>query len=684
MKKLIVLFFVSIACLQSMAQSNVEFTKDNFKDKKDALKDALEEIKLGDELYEMGPFLYRSALPHYLKANDFNPNNALLNYKIGTCYVFVKTVIKSKAVPYIEKAYKLNPTVSPDIHYLLGRGYHLTMQWDKAKQEYTMYRQTLSSKDIDKMKDVDKKLNECGYGINYMKNPIRVFIDNVGTTINSRFSDYTPVISADEDVMMFTSRRDNSTGAKLDQEGEYFEDIYISYKFNKEWTQAKNIGAPINTNGHDAIIGLSPSGQKLFMYIDDKGDGNIYECDLLGDKWSKPEKMPKPINSSSHESAATISFDGKTIYWVSDREGGLGGKDIYTCTKNEKGKWGEAVNMGAGINTPYNEEGVFMLPDGKTLYFSSEGHTSMGALDIFSSVYENGKWSTPQNIGYPVNTPDNDMFFVMSASGKHGYYSSIREDGQGEVDLYQISFLGVEKQMVLNTEDNLLANQTAPVSETNIAAQVEVKTSQLTLLKGIITDALTKNPLEALIEIVDNEKNVVIASFSSNSKTGKYLVTLPSGKNYGIAVKKEGYLFHSENFDIPLGSGYQEITKDVELKNIAVGSKIVLKNIFFDFDKATLRKESFNELENLTKLLNDVPSLKIEISGHTDGKGSAAYNLTLSDNRAKAVVDYLVGKGIAKDRLVAKGYGLTRPIATNDTEEGRQLNRRTEFEILSK
>ena len=214
-----------------------------------------------------------------------------------------------------------------------------------------------------------------------------------------------------------------------------------------------------------------------------------------------------------------------------------------------------------------------------------------------------------------------------------------------------------------------------------------VQAAQASFQHRLVLDLYPLNamdPLEALIEIVDNEKNVVIASFPSNSKTGKYLVTLPSGKNYGIVVKKEGYLFHSENFDIPLGSGYQEITKDVELKNIAVGSKIVLKNIFFDFDKATLRKESFNELENLTKLLNDVPSLKIEISGHTDGKGSAAYNLTLSDNRAKAVVDYLVGKGISKDRLVAKGYGLTRPIATNDTEEGRQLNRRTEFEILSK
>lgn len=684
MKKLIALFFVSIACLQSIAQINVEFTKDNFKDKKGGLKIALEEIKLGDEWFEQGDVTYRLALPHYLKANDFNPNNALLNYKIGCCYISLKKVIKSKAIPYIEKAYKLNPTVSTDIHYLLGRGYHLTMQWDKAKQEYALYRKILTLKEIDKMKSVDKKLSECGYGINYMKNPIRVFIDNIGITMNSPFSDYGPVISADEDVMMFTSHRDNSTGGIMDEFGEYFEDIYISYKFNKEWTQAKNIGTPINTNGNDAIIGLSPNGQKLFMYIDDKGDGNIYECDLLGDKWSKPEKMPKPINSSSKESAATLSYDARIFYWVSNREGGLGGSDIYYSIKNEKGKWGEAINMGADINTPYEEVGVFMLPDGKTMYFSSQGHTSMGGLDIFSTVYENGKWSKPQNIGYPVNTPDNDMFFVMSASGKHGYYSSIREDGQGEVDLYQISFLGVEKQMVLNTEDNLLANQTAPVSETNIAAQVEVKTSQLTLLKGIITDALTKNPLEALIEIVDNEKNVVIASFPSNSKTGKYLVTLPSGKNYGIVVKKEGYLFHSENFDIPLGSGYQEITKDVELKNIAVGSKIVLKNIFFDFDKATLRKESFNELENLTKLLNDVPSLKIEISGHTDGKGSAAYNLTLSDNRAKAVVDYLVGKGISKDRLVAKGYGLTRPIATNDTEEGRQLNRRTEFEILSK
>jgi len=198
-----------------------------------------------------------------------------------------------------------------------------------------------------------------------------------------------------------------------------------------------------------------------------------------------------------------------------------------------------------------------------------------------------------------------------------------------------------------------------------------------------ITDALTTKPLEATIEIIDNQANQVIASFTSNSSTGKYLVSLPAGKNYGIAVKKEGYLFHSENFDIPNTAAFQQVEKDVELKKVAVGSKIILKNIFFDFDKATLRPESTNELQRLTKLLNDVPTLKIEISGHTDSKGANEYNLKLSDNRAKAVVDYLIKAGISSNRLVYKGYGEEQPISTNETDEGRQLNRRTEFKILS-
>ncbi|MFN5786021.1 MAG: OmpA family protein, partial [Flavobacteriia bacterium] len=386
-----------------------------------------------------------------------------------------------------------------------------------------------------------------------------------------------------------------------------------------------------------------------------------------------------------HESSACYSPDGNALYFVTDKPGGLGDRDIYVSYKDAKGKWGEAINLGPVINTKYGEEAVYIHPDGKTLYFSSQGHQTMGGFDIFKSVYNDSLkiWSKPENIGFPVNTPDDDVFLVVSASGKRGYYTSFNPNGFGEKDLYMITFLGPEKPMAQRNEDNLIASQAAPVKETVVAPVMEIKEAQLTILKGVITDALTTKPLEATIEIIDNQANQVIASFTSNSSTGKYLVSLPAGKNYGIAVKKEGYLFHSENFDIPNTAAFQQVEKDVELKKVAVGSKIILKNIFFDFDKATLRPESTNELQRLTKLLHDVPTLKIEISGHTDSKGANEYNLKLSDNRAKAVVDYLIKAGISSNRLVYKGYGEEQPISTNETDEGRQLNRRTEFKILS-
>jgi outer membrane protein OmpA-like peptidoglycan-associated protein len=244
--------------------------------------------------------------------------------------------------------------------------------------------------------------------------------------------------------------------------------------------------------------------------------------------------------------------------------------------------------------------------------------------------------------------------------------------------------LGPEKPLVNNNEDNLLASIAQPVNETVIEKPVQIKENQVTILKGKVMDEISLNPLGAVIEITDNERNEVISSLESNSVTGKYLISLPSGKNYGIAVKAEGYLFHSENLNIPPTTTYREVEKDIKLKKLEVGSTIVLNNIFFDFDKSTLRTESYPELERLLKLLNDYPTLKIEISGHTDNKGSASYNKTLSENRAKAVVDYLTGKDINKSRLTYVGFGFDKPIATNDTDEGRQLNRRTEFKILSK
>ena len=684
MKKYIFLLILitMMAPLSLMAQ-NIEFEKSNFPDKPRELKEAKSNLSQGNKNYDMGRGMYVSALEYFLKAQAFNPNNALLNYKIGKCYI--NTVQKTKSIGYFEKALALEPSVANDIKYLLAQAYHLNLEFDKAIKMYQEYKGACTPEEIATVgPDIERRIAQCNVGLKLIQEPARVFIDNLGSTVNSIYPEYAPLITADESSIFFTSRRDNTTGGKRDPNDlGYYEDIYFSEKSGGDWTTPKNPVKPLNGSKHDATVGLSPDGQILLTYKGSNG-GDIYQCVLKGDKWDKPEKLPKTINTKMHESSATFSPDGRTLYFVSDREGGFGEGDIWMSKKDKKGKWGEAVNLGATINTKYDEEGVFMHPNGKTLYFSSQGHNSMGGYDIFKSTYENGIWSVPENIGYPINSADDDVFFSISASGIHGYYSSIKPDGYGMQDIYIITFLGAEKPVINNTEDNLLASLTAPVSDKVIEPTVEIKDNQLTLLKGVITDEITTLPVGAIIEITDNDKNEVIASFESNSKTGKYLVTLPSGKNYGLAVKAEGYLFHSENFNIPPTTSYREVEKNIQLKKVEVGSVIVLNNIFFDFNKSTLRPDSYAELDRLLKLLNDLPTLRIEISGHTDNIGSAAYNKTLSENRAKAVVDWLLGKGIKQDRLTYVGYGFDKPIATNDTEEGRQMNRRTEFKVIGK
>jgi outer membrane protein OmpA-like peptidoglycan-associated protein len=310
----------------------------------------------------------------------------------------------------------------------------------------------------------------------------------------------------------------------------------------------------------------------------------------------------------------------------------------------------------------------------------------MGGYDIFKTTYENGKWTKPENLGYPINTTGDDLYFTLSTSGVNGYYSSSHnKDSYGSHDIYKITFRGAKMNTINNNEDNLLAISDAAASLEIVEPELEIASTNVTLLKGQITDEFTGDPLLAEIELTDLASNKIIATFKSNKSTGKYLVTLPSGKNYGIAVKSENCLFHSENINIEdANSQYQEIVKDIQLKRIEVGSQVTMKNIFFDTGKSTLRDESKAELQNLIDLLNEIPSLKIEISGHTDNVGSKSSNQTLSENRAKSVVDYLVEKGISPDRLTYKGYGQEKPIADNATAEGRQQNRRTMFEVLSR
>jgi outer membrane protein OmpA-like peptidoglycan-associated protein len=693
----------------------VEFEKSNFPDKKDLLKEAKKNLDDGKDAFELGmkeysiildnyisiykgfpvsrndyrhagDIYFKEARPFLLKAQDFNPNNAVLNYMLGVIS-FNLSPQSEDGVKYFEKAFSLNGKIEEDASYFLAWAYQFQLKWDDAIKYYQIHLNFLNTDpkaNALAIEDVNKKIAECKIGKKETANPQRVFVDNLGPNINTSYPEYSAFITADESMIAFTACRNTTTGGKVDlQYGGHMEDLYESSKKDGKWLPAQNFGPIVNSEDHDATAGLSPDGNILFVYkFKEKDGGDIYVSNLNGNSWSKPEHLNKNINSKGHESSVSLSYDGKRLYFVSDREGGLGDRDIYYSDKDAKGDWGTAVNVGA-LNTKYGEEGVFIHPDGKTIYFSSKGHNTMGGYDIFKSTFENGKWGEPANLGYPINGPDDDVFFVISGSGNHGYFASSKQGGYGDKDIYKITFLGAEKPPVVMNEDNLLASVAAPVSEFK-AEKIISNGPKMTILKGVISDAKTHQLLEAAIELIDNSLNEVIATFKSNSTTGKYLVSLPSGKNYGIAVKKDGYLFHSENFDLKASEEYQEVEKDVALKPIEVGQSIVLRNIFFDFDKATIRPESANELDRLIKLLTDNPTLKIELGSHTDSKGSDEYNQKLSQSRSQSVVTYLIGKGIATDRLVAKGYGETVSVATNDTEAGRQENRRTEFKILSK
>lgn len=686
---------ISLFVMQTVnAQVDIEIDKKEFKVRKNGFRDAWKAVKYGDDLYKVNTSGgFRQAVMFYEEAYRYNGNNAELNYKLGVCYM--KDAQTDKAEEVLQKAIKKNPSVAPDAYYLLGKAYHNNYKFDEAIQTFTEFinkYQPTRDDDYDKkiIAKANRRIEECNSAKELVAKPTRVFIDNLGPAINTKYPEYGPVITADESMVVFTSRRDGTTGDARDEaDFQFYEDLYVAYKDDQDrWRNAVNM-RDLNTDGHDASIGLSYDGQLLYTY-NGTPTGTILYSELDGEEWSKPKELSKHINTKYHETSASVSSDGKYFYFVSDREKddfgmkSYGGKDIYYCEKTEKGKWGKVKNIGAGINTQYNEEACFIHPDGVTMYFSSEGYNSMGEYDIFKTVKDSmGNWSKPENLGYPVNTPDKDVFFVMAGSGRYGYYSTVRETGYGGQDIYRITFLGPEKLMVEALEDNLMASLNATITDKVVEQEVEIQKVRLTLLKGTVTDAISGEPIRAEIEIVDNEKNEVVTTTKSNSSSGKYMISLPSGKNYGISVKADDYLFHSENFNIPAATGYQEVIKDVILSKVGVGTKIVLKNIFFDYNKSTLRSESYPELERLKKLLEAYPEMRIEIGGHTDNRGSLKYNTDLSQARAKAVVDYLVSVGISASRLEFKGYAYLQPIDTNDTDEGRQNNRRVEFKVLS-
>lgn len=655
-----------------------------FAQKQVAQDDAL--VALGDELFHFGD--KKDARDLYLQALEMNPNHLKANYMIGRCYL--ETTEKKKAVPYFLKAFEINKEVSPDIMYKIAASYHYGAEFDNAMKYYRMHEASLNPTKLETMRTTlqeerakcDKKIFECMNGKIYYANPKDYPIQNIGLPVNSEYHEYAVAITADQSTMIFTSRREGGIGQNKDVDNEFFEDIWITTKSNNQWTPPRNLGKNINTLSHDASIGFSPDGKKLFIYKSENG-GDIFYSDKINDTtWSIPKNIGPIINSKFTETSVSISHDGKNLFFSSDRPGGFGKMDIYKAELDQNGVWGKPYNLGSKINTIYDEDSPFMDLNEKTLYFSSRGMKSMGGYDIYKSTYDKEKfqWSEAENLGYPLNSPDDDIYFVISGDGKTGYYASAKEGGMGENDIYAINMerTSVISEYKKSKLDLALQNTT---NETSQVLQIgELK--QITVVKGKITDETSQQPLVASIKMNDI-KTLQNVSLANAKPDGSYEITITSGFDYLLEVEKLGYFYYSEQVKIPYSDKFQSISKDVSLKKLTKGSKIILKNVFFDVGVANLRDESKLELELLYELLRTNPNLKIEVSGHSDNVGADASNLQISKDRAQQVYNYLINKGIKSERLRYAGYGKEKPIASNETEAGRQQNRRTEFEIIS-
>ena len=487
--------------------------------------------------------------------------------------------------------------------------------------------------------------------------PVPFNPQNMGAAVNSSSDEYLPALTADGKTLVFTRRlpRRASTTARTPEE----EDFYLSRRENGQWTKAERMPEPVNSNDNEGAQCISQDGRIMFFTACDRQGGagrcDLYMCIRRGDQWGKPRNLGAQVNSGAWESQPSFSIDGKTLYFVSDRRGGQGGMDLWR-TVFENGAWRTPENLGPEINSAGNEMTPFISYDDKTLYFSSNGHPGMGGMDLFVSHRQaDGSWSKPENLGYPINDSGDETGLIVSADGRTALYASQREGGYGKQDLW---FFELPEA---------------------------VRPTVAICFTGTVTDAKSSKKVAADIKVIDINEGRVVANTSSDAQSGQYIVSLPADGAYAFHVSADGYLLHSQSEVWKRDDNYENwkpITVDIALHPIESGERIALRNVFFETGRWELLEGSQYELDKVVELLSRNPQLRIELGGHTDNVGRPEANQKLSEQRAKAVYDYLTGKGIAKERLSYKGYGETQPVAGNDTEEGRSENRRTEIKVL--
>jgi flagellar motor protein MotB len=502
-------------------------------------------------------------------------------------------------------------------------------------------------------------IKDCEFATDAMTHPVPFNPLNLGASINTTDDEYWPSITADGQTLMFTRQsRPPENPEKGKNYGNSQEDFYLSFLADTGWQKAVNAGFPLNTPQNEGAQTLSSNGSYMYFTACDRQGGmgscDIYYSALNDGRWTEPSNLKWPVNTTYWESQPSISADGRMLFFSSSRPGGSGGKDIWYSVLNDKNFWKTPVNMGNNINTPGDEMSPFIHFDGKTLYFASDGRVGMGGFDLYvTRMNIDSTWTEPKNLGYPINSYNDEMGLIIESGGQKAYFSSIRDKANGK-DIF-----------FFNLYESARPN---PVS----------------YLKGKVYDKATGRLLKADYELI-NLSTGKITIKSTTDASGNFLICLPSGFNYGINVSKPGYLFFSENFMFEgIHTVAEPFIKKILLSPLRVGEKIQLTNVFYAVDSWELKDESKTELDNLVKLLSDNRDLVMEIGGYTDSTGSDEYNLGLSEKRVMSVVRYLVSSGISADRLKYKGYGNTSPIGDNVTAEGRKLNRRTEAKIIAR
>jgi len=596
----------------------------------------------------------------YDKAEKLFSEAILLDGRFYEAYMMLGELL-SKRKRYFEASQNFNKAIKIDslfykpVFFNVANAEFLSGDYYNSLIHYKVY---LSQAGIlEKNKSLaEKNVRNCEFALTAVKNPVPFNPLNIGSSINTKDDEYWPSITADGQIFMFT--RQHTTNDNPSPFGKDQEDFYLSNFSDNAWQKAINAGIPLNTRQNEGAQTLSSNGRYMFFTACDRyggiGSCDIYFSSFNDGQWSEPSNLGYPVNTPSWESQPSISSDGKKLFFSSSRPGGVGGKDIWYSVLNEKNEWGTPQNLGRNINTLSDEMSPFIHFDGKTLYFASEGRTGMGGFDIFlTRMINDSVWSDPQNLGYPINTYNDEMGLIIESNGQKAYFSSVRDKSGGKdifyFDLYE-------------------AARPNPVS----------------YLKGKVYDKETGKLIKADYELVNLSTGKIILK-NSTDKTGNFLVCLPSGYNYGINVNKPGYLFYSDNFMFEGEHSVAEpYIKKISLNPIKLGQKMQLSNVFYEIDSWELKKESIVELTNLVKLLRENINLAMEIGGYTDSTGTDDYNILLAEKRALSVVSYLIDHGISKDRLQFKGYGNASPVGDNNTPEGRKLNRRTEAKIIAR